>query len=471
MRKIIAALLSLVVCVMLPMSALAAETGTDETSYDVCLSVDVGDTVSVELTAMTAVTDGVVTITYDTSAVSVQEGGYIAVSDAVDMYSVNTSEDGEVKISWISTEATTGALFTLTFSLVTEVSDETFHLSGDVRDADNNAMTLVDPSSKEQVDKTALQELYSASQKLTESAYTADSWAVLAAAQSAALTVLEDEWATQAQIDSALSDLADAIAALVLDSSSAVDKTALQSLYGSSLLLTEGDYTAETWAVLAAAQSAALTVLENEDATQEEVDAAWLTLTAAIAGLEKASEEEPVNKDALLVLYENSLKLTESTYTEDTWAALVQAQEAALAVLEDENATQAEVDAVLAALNAAIQALVVYQAPVISKEALQAAYDSSLALTESSYTADSWAAMVAAQSAALTVLENEDATQEEIDQAAQALLNAIKALVLNGTSGKPGDTTPILGITALALISAAAVAATCFVWKTKRASR
>ncbi len=475
MRKIIAALLSLTLCLMLPVSAFAAETDDLAYPYDVCLTVDdTGDGICVELTALTAVTDGVVTITYDAETVTITEED-IKAADSVDMYSVNASEQGTVKISWISAEAAQGTLFTMGFVLAdgAEITEDTFHLSGDVRDADNNVMTLADPSNREKTDKSALQALYDASLKLSESAYTADSWAALVAAQEAALAVLEDDWATQAQIDSALAVLADAIAGLVLaDTAAEVDKTALQSLYSASLLLTQDDYTADSWAALVAAQEAALAVLEDADATQEEVDAAWLALLNAINGLEEAEDAgDTVNKDALLTAYENSLKLDEESYTEDTWATLVEAQEAVLAVLEDADATQEEVDAALEALIAALQGLTEKETTAqTNKDALQAAYESSLTLEESSYTEDTWAALKEAQTAALAVLEDTDATQEEIDAALSALLTAIGSLVLSGTSDKTGDTTPIVAVSLVALAAAAAVCC-LVVMKAKREKR
>ncbi|MCD7769277.1 MAG: hypothetical protein LUH36_04055 [Oscillospiraceae bacterium] len=72
-----------------------------------------------------------------------------------------------------------------------------------------------------------------------------------------------------------------------------VDKSALQAAYDSSLGMMEGDYTAASWAVLTSAQEAAKAVLDDDAATQEEVDSALAALNAAIAALKSEPAGTP----------------------------------------------------------------------------------------------------------------------------------------------------------------------------------
>ncbi len=65
-----------------------------------------------------------------------------------------------------------------------------------------------------------------------------------------------------------------------------VDTSALDEAIATAEALTETDYKTSTWSVLEDALEAAETVLADADATQEEVDAAAATLTAAIDALE-----------------------------------------------------------------------------------------------------------------------------------------------------------------------------------------
>ncbi len=71
----------------------------------------------------------------------------------------------------------------------------------------------------------------------------------------------------------------------------------------------------------------------------------------------KGEEPAPVDKEALNNKIEDAESLTESDYTEETWAELEQALETAQAVADNQEATQEEVDNSLKALEAAIDGL------------------------------------------------------------------------------------------------------------------
>ena len=92
--------------------------------------------------------------------------------------------------------------------------------------------------------------------------------------------------------------------------------------------------------------------LEKADASQEEVDQALEALKAAVAGLD---EKEPaaVNKEILQNLYDSYAKMEQGDYTDESWQALQDALDAANAVLEKADATQAEVDEAYSVLKAA----------------------------------------------------------------------------------------------------------------------
>ena len=75
------------------------------------------------------------------------------------------------------------------------------------------------------------------------------------------------------------------------------DKTALAEAIKKTEALDENEYTAESWAKLEEALKAAQTVFDDEDATQEEVDAATAALNQAIAALVKAEVPEATVTD------------------------------------------------------------------------------------------------------------------------------------------------------------------------------
>ncbi|MCD8326233.1 MAG: FIVAR domain-containing protein [Lachnospiraceae bacterium] len=356
----------------------------------------------------------------------------------------------------------------------------------------NGALMLLSNGAVEAGEKEVLQSVYNTSLTLQEENYTEESWAALVEEQQTVLVVLTNPNATQEEVDAALEALTAAYMGLVPEQETPdVDKTALQSLYTNALLLTESDYTSESWADLDEAMKVAKTVLDNEEATQEEVDAAWQTLLEAYGTLERNPadpDENPdsVNLDALLLLYESSLKLTESNYTSESWAPLVTAQAGALAVLNDTDPTQKEADDAFVVLSEALKGLVRVgdsddpgdsgdsddsgnsggsggagtTPTTVDKAPLQAAYDASVPLTESKYTAASWVPFVEARAAALVVLEDDNATQVQVSEALAALLDAINGLVTYVDSATTGDSSALglwIGIAVVALIAIVAV--------------
>ncbi len=165
-----------------------------------------------------------------------------------------------------------------------------------------------------------------------------------------------------------------------------------------------------------------------------------------------------VDTSALEEALAKAEELTEEDYTEETWAALEEAKEAAEEVLEDPTATQSEIDEAAAALEEAIANL--EEIPV-DKSELEKAIEKAESKKEKDYTKKSWAAMEAALKIAEAVYADEDATQEEVDAATDALNKAIKALV-PATGKNPGtgdDSQPVLvaAIAALALIGIGAL--------------
>ena len=70
----------------------------------------------------------------------------------------------------------------------------------------------------------------------------------------------------------------------------------------------------------------------------------------------------------------------------------------------------------------------------VDKTALSEAIDAAKAIEEEGYTADSWTALQDALAAAETIMADEDATQEQVDQAASALQSAMDALQVKASA-------------------------------------
>lgn len=174
--------------------------------------------------------------------------------------------------------------------------------------------------------------------------YTTGSLAALNTAITEANQLIAGGNATPQQLGQVLAKVVSARAALVDLSALRAAKNGVEAEQ-----LTPGDFTTASWQALEDALAHADQVLQNPNATQAEVDAATAALEAARAALVGVDKSQLRARDAAIRL-EN---LTAAHYTPASWANLTTALELATAVLEDGNATQGEVDAALADLNAA----------------------------------------------------------------------------------------------------------------------
>lgn len=217
------------------------------------------------------------------------------------------------------------------------------------------------------------------------------------------------------------------------------------------------EYTPESYTAVEKAIQEAESILDNESATLSELEAAMETLNDAVSNLERII----VDKDDLKTAIVAAKELDESSYTEESYAAVEAAIREAERVVADESATQDDVEAAKEALKDAISKL--EKAPVIievDKEALRAAIASAKALDGSSYTAESYAAVTTALRTAQAVLANVAATQENVDAAREALQKAIANLKKAETPAPtPNPTETKMQLAAPAVKSVKSVAA------------
>lgn len=165
-------------------------------------------TVTARIVTNTAVTDGLVKLSYDSNALIYSA---LAVnSDCVAQHSVNPNEAGAVKIGWVApgeytADGTGLTLMTVTF---TGTDASTLELTGTVHNAEGLQISLVE------IRTGALEAAIGSAEALDPTAYTPESWAAVADALTAAKAVLADPTATQAEADTAAAGLNAAIAAL-----------------------------------------------------------------------------------------------------------------------------------------------------------------------------------------------------------------------------------------------------------------
>lgn len=265
-----------------------------------------------------------------------------------------------------------------------------------------------------------------------------------------------------------------------------VDKRyALQACFDSQIT-PEEDYTAASYAAYMDAWDAVKSVAVNVAATQEQVDAAVAAYKEAIENLRLRGQEYTVTFDAgkgrvntetmvvengtaygelpvptrfdykflgwyngetlisegdiceltedatftakwenIWIKYAENLESTD--YTAESWAVVEAALEALRTADADPDATQTELTDARDALLEALDGLVYG----VQKQHLKVAVDAAeeILLAAGDYNADSIAALRAALEPAKAALADENATQEEVNEAAAALLDALAELV------------------------------------------
>lgn len=145
------------------------------------------------------------------------------------------------------------------------------------------------PDPEPSVDKSRLESAINAAGSVQQANFTPNSWKAFSEAMGNAQKVYADESATQDQVDAAIKQLEEAQQTLVKKADTTELKTVLDQAQGVS-----GDlYTEASAKKLAEAVDAASKVLNDENATQADADAAVKQLTEAIAGLELKPAPKP----------------------------------------------------------------------------------------------------------------------------------------------------------------------------------
>ena len=167
-------------------------------------------------------------------------------------------------------------------------------------------------------------------------------------------------------------------------------------------------------------------------------------------------EDAPVVLDysKLEALIDEANALVEDEYTEESWKAMSEVLAGAEALIGNAG-SQKEIDDMVAALQAAIDALV-KKTPVVELDysKLEEMINSVDKLNKDNYTKESWDEMLKVLEKAKELLKNKNAkSQDEIDNLTLSLDAAIKALV-----GKYGDNaTVIYAIVAMLMAAVATV--------------
>lgn len=283
-------------------------------------------------------------------------------------------------------------------------------------------------------DKSALEDTYNTLNGKTASDYSVDSWAAFEEAFANAETILDDVAATEEQVVNAEADLTAAADNLVVT----VD---LRTLYEQKQGVEQGNYTDATYNDYLEAILKAGNVLDNAEATQEEVTSARDALLSALENLEENPPAPvPADKTELQALYDANKDKAASDYTNDSFEIFQSALDNAADILGQDAATQDDVTLAVQFLQAAAEQL--KGIVNVDKTELQALYDANKDIEQGNYTNESYAIFVNALHEAESVLEDPDASVETVANTIDQMNKAIAGLKEKPVSEKPDPDEP-----------------------------
>ena len=282
------------------------------------------------------------------------------------------------------------------------------------------------------IDFESLQAIYDKYVNLDTSNYTEESVEMFNNALNTAKELLEADraYVYSIEVETAINSLKNAVDSL--ESEEIVNKTALQIAVDVANNVTEEQLNNVVPAVKDAFTTAlanAKIVLDNATATQEEVEAAFDRLATAIQMLDFIKGDKAALR-SFITKVENT---AEEEYTPATWTAFAAALETGKTVLADENAMQEEVDNAYTNLVKAYLNLRL----VPNKDKLEDLINQTKALVAANYTAATWKNVSNALELAENVMNNENATSEEVTNAETVLTKAVEGLVVNNAPVAP----------------------------------
>lgn len=260
---------------------------------------------------------------------------------------------------------------------------------------------------QEQGDPAALQATVTELAELDETKYSTASWTPLARAMAEASAILEGDY-------QAAADLEDCLLALNAARQNLVDITRLEPVAQEAAKVEDTGYSPATWNAFSSAReqlnARANQAMESREVRDlmEELSYLQTALRADTSALEAAMEE--------------AAGWSEANTIPETWNALKEAKAKGQNILDADNPGTDAVKEALADLQAALKQAVHKG----DKTDLQTKLTEAESWSEANTTPNTWSAVKEAKAEAQSVLANESATQEMVDQVLAKLSTALQ---------------------------------------------
>ena len=265
--------------------------------------------------------------------------------------------------------------------------------------------------------KTDLRDLIM-SETLDASAYTPITYQAYSSCLATAIAVSEELFTASDEIDEAYSNLQTSIAQLQL----LPDKSTLQEAYNHAISLNQLEYIPQSVAALEHAISFSAEILNNPNATNDHVDQALTELESSLGKLILKPD-----KTELSSVLDIASEINAALYLPKSYTAVKTAIDHANGVLLNDNALETDVNSAVSQLQQAIEQLV--ERP--DKTNLRGLIAQAKDIPEEKYTTVSYTALQKTITSATKVLNDENATQEQVSVTEASLQTSLNDLVVS----------------------------------------
>ncbi|NFI01462.1 sugar-binding protein [Clostridium botulinum] len=210
-----------------------------------------------------------------------------------------------------------------------------------------------------------------------------------------------------------------------------VDKSNLITIYNHNKDKINGTFTDETWNTFLQSLNQAKNILDIDDATQLDINNALSNLQTSINNLkDKPKNIVKVDKSNLIAIYDHNKDKVKGTFTDETWNTFLQSLNQAKNILDRDDTTQLDINNALSNLQTSINNLKDKPKNIVKvdKSNLIAIYNHNKDKVKGIFTDETWNTFLQSLNQAKNILDRDDVTQLNINNALSNLQTSINNL-------------------------------------------
>ncbi|MBY6934406.1 transglutaminase domain-containing protein [Clostridium botulinum] len=210
-----------------------------------------------------------------------------------------------------------------------------------------------------------------------------------------------------------------------------VDKSNLIAIYNLNKDKVKGTFTDETWNTFLQSLNKAKNILDRDDVTQLDINNALSNLQTSINNLkDKPQNIVKVDKSNLIAVYNLNKDKVKGTFTDETWNTFLQSLNKAKNILDRDDVTQLDINNALSNLQTSINNLKDKPQNIVKvdKSNLTSIYNHNKDKVKGTFTDETWNTFLQSLNKAKNILDRDDATQLDINNALSNLQTSINNL-------------------------------------------